>query len=333
MQTARTNDAPPEVVAEVRAKQNARADALRAALTPPELPFDAPPAPLPDDPPAGDRMTDEDYHAHPALSAGLIKDAVSSGVYYAVWRRANPRPSTKAMDRGTRIHQSLLERKRIDIDRFVARPAGMNFAKTDGKAWKAEQEAADREVVEAAEFAFLVGANNLVDAWSALLATTGTPWAFERPLFWSEGGVQYRCKPDALCVLPNGTPRLYSVKTTAYTVTPDQWRRQVETRFDGPAVGYDLAEYHYARGIAAVCLGDAERWHEVEIAHIVAPLEGPTVLFNAPLPAGLLHRIAPTWHGTVEALAGALTEPAPSGILSLPYEPSVWAARDIPEEA
>jgi hypothetical protein len=272
-----------------------------------------------------------DYHAHPALSAGLIKDAVQAGIHYAVWRRANPRPSTKAMDRGTRIHKALLEREHIDVDAFVPRPHGMLFSVKEGKAWKAEQEANGLEVIEANEYAFLVGANNLVDAWTALLATSGTPWRFEAELFWQENGVDFRCKPDAYCVLPDGRPRLYSVKTTAYTVTPDQWRRQVETRFTGPVVGYDLAEYHYARGLAATHLGDPERWQEVDIAHIVCPLEGPTILYHAPVPPGLLHRIAPTWHGMVPELAAALTEPLPSGILPLTYEPSTWAARDINE--
>ena len=95
-------------------------------------------------------MTHDNYHDRPEVSATDLRRAAERGGWYAIWCRHNPRKSA-AMDVGTRIHAAMLEHETIDPSRYVPRPDGMSFATKEGKAWKAEQEAAGLTVVDANE--------------------------------------------------------------------------------------------------------------------------------------------------------------------------------------
>jgi hypothetical protein len=281
-------------------------------------------------------MTDN-YHDRPEVSATDLRRAAERGGWYAIWCRHNPRKSP-AMDVGTRIHAAMLEADTIDPSRYVQRPDGMSFATKEGKAWKAEQEAAGLTVVEANEFAFYRDAAGVLADWHALLRTVPGVWTFEEPITWTDPdtATECRCKPDAVC-FDGTTVSLWSVKTTAKPVTPASWRAQVESRFvreaDGSTTifpGYDLGERHYAEGLAAHLLGDASRWREVRVCHVIVPTEGPLALYIAPVPAGLLERIGEARSELLHEVNAALhTYPdcVPSGIMSLTYEPSIWAQR------
>lgn len=281
-------------------------------------------------------MTDN-YHDRPEVSATDLRRAAERGGWYAIWCRHNPRKSP-AMDVGTRIHAAMLEADTIDPSRYVQRPDGMSFATKEGKAWKAEQEAAGLTVVEANEFAFYRDAAGVLADWHALLRTVPGVWTFEQPITWTDPdtATECRCKPDAVC-FDGTTVSLWSVKTTAKPVTPASWRAQVESRFSREAdgsntifPGYDLGERHYAEGLAAHLLGDAARWREVRVCHVIVPTEGPLALYVAPVPAGLLERIGEARSELLHEVNAALhTYPdcVPSGVMSLTYEPSVWAQR------
>lgn len=281
-------------------------------------------------------MTDN-YHDRPEVSATDLRRAAERGGWYAIWCRHNPRKSP-AMDVGTRIHAAMLEADTIDPSRYVQRPDGMSFATKEGKAWKAEQEAAGLTVVEANEFAFYRDAAGVLADWHALLRTVPGVWTFEEPITWTDPdtATECRCKPDAVC-FDGTTVSLWSVKTTAKPVTPASWRAQVESRFvreaDGSTTifpGYDLGERHYAEGLAAHLLGDASRWREVRVCHVIVPTEGPLALYIAPVPAGLLERIGEARSELLHEVNAALhTYPdcVPSGVMSLTYEPSIWAQR------
>ena len=282
-------------------------------------------------------MTADNYHNRPEVSATDLRRAAERGGWYAVWSRNNPRKSP-AMDVGTRIHAAMLEAETIDPSRYVPRPDGMSFATKEGKAWKAEQEAAGLSVVEANEFAFYSQAAGVIADWRALLRTVPGVWSFEQPIIWQdpETGIDCRCKPDAVC-FDGHTVSLWSVKTTAKPVTPASWRAQVESRFSREAdgsmtvhAGYDLGERHYAEGLAAHLLGDADRWPEVRVCHIIVPTEGPLALYVAPVPPALLERIGEARKELLVDVHNAIEQgPAciPSGIMTLTYEPSIWAQR------
>ena len=281
-------------------------------------------------------MTDN-YHDRPEVSATDLRRAAERGGWYAIWCRHNPRKSP-AMDVGTRIHAAMLEADTIDPSRYVQRPDGMMFNTKEGKAWKAEQEAAGLTVVEANEFAFYRDAAGVLADWHALLRTVPGVWTFEQPITWTDPdtATECRCKPDAVC-FDGTTVSLWSVKTTAKPVTPASWRAQVESRFvreaDGSTTifpGYDLGERHYAEGLAAHLLGDAARWREVRVCHVIVPTEGPLALYVAPVPAALLERIGEARSELLHEVNAALhTYPdcVPSGVMSLTYEPSIWAQR------
>ena len=282
-------------------------------------------------------MTNDNYHDRPEVSATDLRRAAERGGWYAIWSRNNPR-KTAAMDVGTRIHAAMLEHETIDPSRYVPRPDGMSFATKEGKAWKAEQEAAGLTVVDANEFAFYSSAAGVLTDWQNLLATVPGVWTFEQPVTWTDPdtGTPCRCKPDAVC-FDGITITLWSVKTTAKPVTATSWCAQVESRFfrapnDSMTVfpGYDLGERHYAEGLAAHFLGDADRWREVRVCHVIVPTEGPLALYIAPVPAELLERIGEARTELLRDVYDALhTYPdcVPSGVMSLTYEPSVWATR------
>ena len=245
------------------------------------------------------------------------------------------------MEQGTRIHAAMLERETIDPSQFVPRPDGMSFATSEGKAWKKLQTDSGLTVVEANEFAWYVDATDVLRDWKRLLASVRGEWVFEGSIFWMDReGVQCRCRPDAVC-FDGTTVTLFSVKTTAKPITSDDWRRQVESRIvtdpTGAAQvypGYDLAERHYAEGLAAHYLDDADRWREVVVAHIIVPTEGPLCLYHAPVPPELLERVGRLRSDMLPMVADAIeTYPAcvPSGVMSLTYAPSKWAARDMEE--
>jgi hypothetical protein len=292
------------------------------------------------------RMTDEEYFARPEVSATDLKHALLEGPWAAPWHSHNPKVTkpNAATERGHRIHKALLERSTIDLSKFVARPEGMEFRGTKpgtGGHWKAEQEANGLTVVEAEEFAFYEAANTIVAAWQRELDRIPGTWTFETPIFWTDPttDVACRCKPDAVC-FDGTTVTLYSVKTTAKTVTPDSWRRQVESiithgsLIDAVFPGYDVSERHYAEGLACHYLGDAGRWREVRVTHMVVPVVGPTVIYRAPVPQALLERVGPYRSAMLPMVAAAVaTYPAcvPSGVETLEYAPSKWAERDMPE--
>lgn len=99
-------------------------------------------------------MPAADYHAAPGVSnsmLGHLNPPARLPAYLSA-----PRKETPAMLRGTMIHQRILEPDR-PLPRLAIQPEDMSLATKEGKAWKAEQLAAGREILGPKEGAALVG--------------------------------------------------------------------------------------------------------------------------------------------------------------------------------
>ena len=95
-----------------------------------------------------------------------------------------------------------------------------------------------------------------------------------------------------------------SLKTTAKPLSSAQWTSQVVSGALG--AGYDLPEYHYARGIAAQVLGDVERWREVETWHVIATTTGAPRLAVARVPDDIMERASRLWADRAPVIAAAV---------------------------
>ena len=226
----------------------------------------------------------------------------------AAWRRATP-AKTDAMTIGTAVHMALLEPIRF-AEEVVVKPDDFDGRTKAGKEWLAEnagrivmgRDMHDRARAYAGAFATALEA----------IGIDPTAWwlDYERGIVWAEAFGPCRCKPDLLAVEgtadASGPGRVINVslKTTAKPLSSAQWTSQVVS--GALAAGYDLAEYHYARGIAAQVMGDAERWREVETWHVVATTTGAPRLAVARVPDDIMERASRLWVDRAPAIAAAV---------------------------
>jgi len=82
-------------------------------------------------------VTTAEYRAHPALNFSLAKHLLKSPAHFKA-AQDEEREETDAMRIGTLAHAMILEGKDLR-DLYAIKPAGMSFATTEGKAWKAAQ--------------------------------------------------------------------------------------------------------------------------------------------------------------------------------------------------
>jgi hypothetical protein len=348
MRTPTVSDPPADVRAAVKASQNAtaaaakeRAESLQLALA--DVPPPSEPAELPDDPPAERTQSHEgphtplvaapayappiDYHALPHLSASDIRRGYHTPEA-ALWQRLHPTEPTPAMQNGTALHLAVLEPERFASE-VAAKPDGLSFVTKEGKEWRAAHEgllivSADLHARAAVYAAHSKG---------VLLQLGATTPRFEVPVLWTDPiAGDCRCKPDCYWLDADGIPHLASVKTTAKPITATEWAATLASTPRGP--GYDIGEYHYARGLAAVHLQDAERWPEVVIHHVVLSTEGPPMIAIWELGAAVLHRASTIWADKAPRIAAALTAPMPAVIViggTIADVPR-WAAMPATEE-
>jgi hypothetical protein len=226
-----------------------------------------------------------------------------------------------AMTIGTAVHMALLEPIRF-AEEVVVKPDDIDGRTKAGKEWLAENAG---RIVMAREMHDRARA--YAGAFTTALAAIGIDplgwWLdYERGIVWSEAFGRCRCKPDLLAVQPTpaapataegaasgapGTPGRVvnvSLKTTAKPLSSSQWTSQVVSGALG--AGYDLPEYHYARGIAAQVLGDVERWREVETWHVIATTTGAPRLAVARVPDDIMERASRLWADRAPVIAAAV---------------------------
>lgn len=265
----------------------------------------------------------------------------------AAWRRATPAKSD-AMTIGTAVHMALLEPIRF-AEEVVVKPDDIDGRTKAGKEWLAENAG---RIVMAREMHDRARA--YAGAFTTALEAIGVDplgwWLdYERGIVWSEAFGKCRCKPDLLAVEPTpaagaatpdaapdaapGTPGRVvnvSLKTTAKPLSSAQWTSQVVSGALG--AGYDLPEYHYARGIAAQVLGDVERWREVETWHVIATTTGAPRLAVARVPDDIMERASRLWADRAPVIAAAVANGVQGVVLeALTIALPRWADSAMPD--
>jgi len=256
--------------------------------------------------PAAAPLTDAEYFEVAYLSGSDLRAGYSCPDD-AAWRRATPAKSD-AMTIGTAVHMALLEPIRFAAE-VVVKPDDIDGRTKAGKEWLLENAG---RIVMAREMHDRARA--YAGAFAAALAAIGIDplgwWLdYERGIVWSEAFGRCRCKPDLLAVqpTPNNAPGRVvnvSLKTTAKPLSSAQWTSQVVSGALG--AGYDLPEYHYARGIAAQVLGDVERWREVETWHVIATTTGAPRLAVVRVPDDIMERASRLWADRAPVIAAAV---------------------------
>ena len=318
----------------------------QAAPVPPLPAPDVAPAPAPvavAAAPIAQPATDAEYYELAYLSGSDLRAGYICPDD-AAWRRATPAKSD-AMTIGTAVHMALLEPIRF-AEEVVVKPDDFDGRTKAGKEWLAEQagrivmarDMHDRARAYAGAFATALEAIG-VDSLGWWLD-------YERGIVWSEAFGRCRCKPDLLAVQPTpaagadgasegapGTPGRVvnvSLKTTAKPLSSAQWTAQVVSGALG--AGYDLPEYHYARGIAAQVLGDAERWREVETWHVIATTSGAPRLAVARVPDDIMERAARLWADRAPVIAAAVANGVQGVVLeALTIALPRWADSAMPD--
>lgn len=112
-------------------------------------------------------MTAEQYFSAPGVSNTMLGKLNESPAHLQSYLR-EPQEATKAMELGTDFHDLLL----LDIQpqNIAIKPEGLSFATREGKAWRAEQEAAGLRIVEAKSVKAMFGMREAILANRSLRA-------------------------------------------------------------------------------------------------------------------------------------------------------------------
>lgn len=202
-------------------------------------------------------LLDEDlaaYHADPAVSNGKIRDFDQlgpKGFYLRHVRHEAPRKDAAALMAGRAFETFLFEPRLFD-GHFAVKPQGCNFTKPEWKAWKKEQEAARRTIIDRDDFlAFEHMAAAVHDCGSARSLLEGCAaqptWRTDWP---GLPGLQSR--PDmanlAGCPISDFRPYTVDLKTTRSLNELVEQKRAA----DIPVGGRSLIRYGYHTQAATV---------------------------------------------------------------------------------
>ena len=137
-------------------------------------------------------LSNDDYHADKnSVSSSLVKKMAQS-YSHAKYAKDNPSVSTASMELGTVFHNLVLE---PDDIQFLIMPEDINLRTKDGKAQKAEMELTGKLIIkqEVYDAAKLMTKSALSHPVASKLLTDGIA---EQSIFWTENGLQRRCRPD-----------------------------------------------------------------------------------------------------------------------------------------
>lgn len=208
-----------------------------------------------------EEMSNETYHESGALSSSGLKRVVRSIDHYIEQRR-NPKVST-AFDVGSAVHDLVLEGGANFGELFVMRPDDDrgNFRKAEGRAWRVEQLAAGKRIIDAEQSEAIEACTDAIFAHPEAMALLSDGEA-ECSYFWEEvvNGVAIPCRvrvdlyrPGILVDLKTGrdaSPEKFGAATANY--------------------GYDSSLALYCRGVEVVT-GRAPEAVRIIMAETSAP--------------------------------------------------------------
>lgn len=179
-------------------------------------------------------ISNRDYHSHPALGSTSLKTLATKTPAHYQWQRTHPKHSD-AFTIGTAAHSLILEDDttsivHVDADNWLTKAAkeAKSAALADGK-----------QPLLTKEWLQVVGMRDAVMA-HPVARELFTGHKAEESVFWSEDGLELKCRPDAW-----KPGQLVDLKTT---VNADP-REFGKTAYN---FGYHQSAAHYQDGVHAV---------------------------------------------------------------------------------
>ena len=186
-------------------------------------------------------ISNEDYHADPAVSASHLKAVMQSPYHY--WSRyvdpnRKPVEPTAAMKLGSLAHCAILEPEEL-LNRYgVCAPRNTKAGKEQAERMAAQ----NMEAVTASDMALAMGMSAAVQAHPAAYALLKEGKA-EQSFWWDDlaTGMRCKCRPDWY----QGST-IVDIKTTT-DASPQAFARSVAT------FGYHIQAAHYLEGLSDRC--------------------------------------------------------------------------------
>ena len=190
-------------------------------------------------------LSDEDYHADPALGSTGLRNVLRSPLTYYSKHLDPNRPKaepTAAMVAGTLTHLLLLQPDRFH-EQYTVRPSWVDGRKADGKEWLAANK--DRIILTEEQMHVAEGQVASIKAKPMVYALFEGCQS-ELPMFWRdpETGVLCKIKPDSIKQAGGGVV-LADLKTTS-DASPAGFSKSAG------ALGYHIQQSFYCEGYEAV---------------------------------------------------------------------------------
>lgn len=183
-------------------------------------------------------MSEEAYHAVPAVSQSLLKQVARSEAHAKAWLDGVRDEPSPAMLLGRAIHAAILEPGRF-ADRYVVIEGDRRT--TAVKAQLAAAEQAGQLVLRPDEYETCIGMAGACRENATVAALLGGKGNAEASVFWDEAGIA--CKARADWISEDGAT-LVDIKSTD-DASPEAFARSV-SRY-----GYAMQDAHYRIGFRA----------------------------------------------------------------------------------
>jgi len=148
------------------------------------------------------RVSDEDYHSGPGLSASGVVDFIRSPAHYLAAKQGAKKP-TPAMMFGTKVHEYMLQPE-VFAAKYAVEPEGCDGPKNRNP-WKAlwenfkkECEETKREPVDRKEYTDLVGIGESLSSHNAASSLLLEANGFEIAVYEQRDGLIRKAKADIL---------------------------------------------------------------------------------------------------------------------------------------